>query len=103
MLDLAEPHYDELRAILKRRIPDIRVLAFGSRTTGSARRYSDLDLALETAVALPLPVIFDLQEDFSTSDLPFSVDIVDMSRVSHEFRQKVLSHSLEIQPGGQPT
>jgi uncharacterized protein len=103
MLDLATPHYDEVRAILQRRIPDIPVLAFGSRTTGTARRYSDLDLALVTSVALPLPVIFDLEEDFSASDLPFSVDIVDMSRISDEFRRRVLSHSMEVQPGGQPT
>jgi predicted nucleotidyltransferase len=103
MLDLTPDQVARVRDILRRRIPDVRVLAFGSRAAHAARRYSDLDLALETRRALPLPVIFELEEDFSMSDLPFHVDIVDMSRVDAEFRRRVLAHSLEVQPGGAST
>lgn len=101
MLDLSPEQLDEVRGILRRRVPAARVLAFGSRATRRARRYSDLDLALAAAEAVPYRVLFDLEEDFSESDLPFRVDIVDLARVDEAFRQRVLNQCLEIQPGGQ--
>jgi len=101
MLDLSSEQLDEVRGILRRRVPHARVLAFGSRSTGQARRYSDLDLALAAPESLPYRVLFELEEDFSESDLPFRVDIVDLARVDEAFRQRVLSQSLEILPGGQ--
>lgn len=102
MLDLTEAQLSEVRGILRRRLPQARVLAFGSRVTKGARRYSDLDLALIGQEALPYRLLFDLEEDFSESDLPFRVDIVDLARVDETFRQRVLDQSLELLPGGPP-
>jgi len=90
MIALTQIELDCVRSILRDVVPEVRVLAFGSRVRGSARRYSDLDLALITEEPLPLSTIGALREAFSQSDLPFLTDIVDSSVISPEFRAIIL-------------
>ena len=59
---------------------------FGSRATASARRYSDLDLALEWEKPLSLDVLGDVAEALSESDLPYKVDVLDVRSVEPVFR-----------------
>ena len=54
-LDLTREQRATVLAILRRhRPPDIDVYAYGSRTTGRARRFSDLDLAIDPPLPLAL-------------------------------------------------
>ena len=46
-LDLREVDIERLRAVFRRFPEARRVLVFGSRATGTAKRASDLDLAVE--------------------------------------------------------
>ena len=63
-----------------------QVWVFGSRATGRARRYSDLDLAVDAGRPLTLDETATLAEAFSDSDLPYRVDIVDWRSVDAGFR-----------------
>ena len=54
---------------------------FGSRATGRARRYSDLDLAIDAGRRLTLDEIAGLAEAFSDSDLPYKVDLADWHNI----------------------
>jgi predicted nucleotidyltransferase len=69
-IDLPADHrrlvLDILRAHLPRRT---KTWVFGSRVTGRARRYSDLDLAIDAGRRLTLDEIARLAEAFSDSDL----------------------------------
>lgn len=58
---------------------------FGSRVTGRARRFSDLDLAI-LGDGLDWATASRLAEVFSESDLPIRVDIVDYAVASPAFR-----------------
>jgi len=80
-------HLDIVRAILHRHVPGCEVWAFGSRATGKARSYSDLDLALITENPLSLEITAQLREAFTESDLPWTVDIVDWAGASAAFRR----------------
>jgi predicted nucleotidyltransferase len=60
---------------------------FGSRATGRARRYSDLDLAIDASRRLTLAEIARLNEAFSDSDLPYRVDLVDWHDIDDRWRQ----------------
>ncbi len=71
-IDIRPDHWTIVRDILNRHLPQYEVWAFGSRTKGTARPYSDLDLAIIADVPLPLDVTAALAEDFSESDLPWS-------------------------------
>jgi hypothetical protein len=48
-----------------------------------------LDLALVSRQPLPSETLWALRESFSESDLPFRVDVIDLSAVSREFKSVV--------------
>lgn len=97
-LDIGDHERQIVQSILKRHIPDVEIRAFGSRVKGSARRYSDLDLAIMTHSPLPLSQLAELREAFSESDLPWKVDLVDWAATSMEFRTIIQRDSVVIQP-----
>jgi predicted nucleotidyltransferase len=89
-LDLREEHAAILRGVLLAHLPPgARAYVFGSRAHGGARTYSDLDLALEWDRPLGLDVIGEIAEALSESDLPYKVDIVDLSIVDPAFRARI--------------
>lgn len=85
-IDIRPDHWLMVRDILQKHVPDYEVWAFGSRAKWTAKEYSDLDLAVITDQPLPLAVSAALSDDFSESDLPWRVDVVDWARTSESFR-----------------
>ena len=86
-LDLSDEHRRIVLSILHEHLPAATtVWVFGSRATGRARRYSDLDLAIDAGRALTLDESARLRESFDDSDLPYRVDIVDWRTASDRFR-----------------
>lgn len=77
MLDLTSDQLETVRKILARHLPDRRVCAFGSRVTGRAWRYSDLDLLVMGSEPIPDLALASLRADFEDSDLPFRVDVIE--------------------------
>jgi predicted nucleotidyltransferase len=77
MVDLPPGCLATVRDLLALHAPRCEVLAFGSRVTGGARPYSDLDLALVGASRIPLEELQRLREAFEDSPLPMRVDLVD--------------------------
>ena len=89
MIDLEQKHLAIVKSILKKQIPTVEVRVFGSRVKGTAKRYSDLDLALMTKEPLTLAQLGDIKDAFSISNLPIMVDVVDWQRISPQFRQVI--------------
>ena len=98
-IDLSAQQLAEVRTILSELIPGMTVWAFGSRVTGTAREYSDLDLALMTTEPLPLSVKADLVACFSESNLPFKVDLVDWACTSDNFRNIIMAKKVVVHEG----
>jgi predicted nucleotidyltransferase len=79
-----------VRAILAKRIPGVPVMAFGSRARGEpCKPWSDLDLALMSDQPLPPSFIMELRMDFSESDLPWRVDLLDWASTDEAFRKRI--------------
>ena len=96
-LDLRDDHTAILRDVLRTYLPsDARAYVFRSRAHGGARRYSDLDLALEWDRPLGLDLIGQIAEALSDFDLPFKVDIVDLSVVEPAFRTRVAADCVPL-------
>lgn len=89
MLDLRPEHYRIVQEILEKYVPECEVWAFGSRVTGAAREFSDLDLAIITAKPLNFELLGEIRDAFSESDLPFKVDVLDWSAASASFRRMI--------------
>ena len=85
-LDLRPDHWAIVCEILRRYVPDRKVLAFGSRATWTAKEHSDLDLAILGDAPLSLEETSALAESFTESDLPFKVDLVDWTKIDETFR-----------------
>ncbi|KXV18790.1 DNA polymerase beta subunit [Acetobacter malorum] len=77
--------------ILNEIVPDREVRAFGSRVTGKAKPFSDLDLAIMGDEPLPLETRARLEEAFSESNLPWKVDILDWSLTENNFQKFIFN------------
>ena len=95
-LQINDSEWQQVNDILQRHLPQCEVWAFGSRVTGKAKPYSDLDLAVISASPLPLPLLAELAEAFSESNLPWKVDLVDWATTSERFRQVISGQKLVI-------
>jgi predicted nucleotidyltransferase len=98
-LNITSKHLGIIRKILNNHLPEhTKVWVFGSRARSGAKKYSDLDLAIECngGKKISSEIISDLKYEFEESDLPYKVDIVDMSTLSREFQLVVEASKLEL-------
>lgn len=98
-IDLNPTHRDIVCDILNRLVPHYDVWAFGSRVTGKAKPYSDLDIAIITQQPLDLSTSAALAEAFAESDLPYKVDVVDWAITSAAFRKIINAGKFVLQNG----
>jgi predicted nucleotidyltransferase len=76
--------------ILNKHLPKTTtVWVFGSRAKGTAKKHSDLDLAIQTITPLSSKILANLKFDLEESDLPYKVDIVDWNTLSAAFKQHI--------------
>jgi predicted nucleotidyltransferase len=89
-LDIEPEHRGLVLAILGAHLPaGVTAWVFGSRATGRARRYSDLDLAIDAGRPLTLDQMAELADAFRDSDLPYRVDLVDWHAIDPRFRRLI--------------
>ncbi len=100
MIDLDQQHLETVRGILAQHVPEYEVLAFGSRVSSSASKFSDLDLVIMTDRALSLRRLRRLREAFSESRLPIKVDLVDWADTDEHFREIIRQNAEQIQKAG---
>lgn len=62
-------------------------LVFGSRVTGTAKPFSDIDLAIMGEQPIPAGSLASLRDDLDWSDLPFKVDLVEWASTGGSFRK----------------
>jgi uncharacterized protein len=83
--------------ILRANLPaGAKVWAFGSRVSGRARPYSDLDLAIDCGRPMSLDEAARLSEAFTESDLPYRVDVVDWQAIDDRFRQVIAAERVTL-------
>ena len=96
-IDLRPDHAKIARDILAQRLPvGVSVRVFGSRANGTAKPYSDLDLALKGTDRLSSGLLADLAEALSESDLPFKVDVLDWRSVPSSLREAIDRDGIEF-------
>jgi len=95
MIDIAEGHLETIKLLLAQHVPDCEVRAFGSRVTGRAKSYSDLDLAVVCQQPVDADRLRHLKEAFEESTVPFRVDVLDWNGISKSFC-KVIERQYEV-------
>ncbi len=98
-LNVTPVELETVLTILARHAPDREVRAFGSRVTGTAKKFSDLDLAVMGETPLPAAALSDMAEEFRESDLPFKVDVVEWATTKEHFRRIIEAGYVVVQQG----
>jgi type I restriction enzyme S subunit len=98
-IDVRPQEWGLIEGILDRIVPGRTVWAFGSRVHGTAKPFSDLDLAILGDTPLPLPVAAALREAFSESDLPYKVDVVEWATTTPGFRAVIERSHIVLRQG----
>ncbi|MCD6413449.1 MAG: nucleotidyltransferase domain-containing protein [Elusimicrobia bacterium] len=74
---------------------DARVYIFGSRARGDNSPCSDVDIGVLIASGERAGIkISLLREKFENSNIPQKVDVVDLSKVSDDFREKIMKEAI---------
>lgn len=92
-VDLAQEALEVVRAVLARHLADRDVRVMGSRVSGRAKRFSDLDLVVMGESPLSLATLADLHDAFDDADLPCSVDIIEWASASDSFRRIIAAEA----------
>ena len=96
-VDIRPDHLEIVQGILREHLPaGVRVWVFGSRANWTTKDSSDLDLALEGKGKLGQKLLGALKDAFEDSAVPYTVDVVDLSRIGDSFRQIVESQSTPL-------
>ncbi len=99
MIDLPKNDLKLILEILKNHIPEYPVFAFGSRVSGRAKAWSDLDLAIDAAAPVPLGRLGRLREALEESPVSIRVEILDLARTARHFRDSIASECEVLQEG----
>ena len=95
-LALSESQARTLRSIVDRVLPGAEVWVFGSRATGRARPFSDVDLLITRPATLTWAERAELSEAFEASDLPFRVDVVDAAGLAPGMAERVAAEKVAL-------
>ncbi len=95
-IQLEERWLKLVRDLASEHLPGCEVRVFGSRATGKARKFSDLDLLVLAPADLDRRQITRLSIALQDSDIPYLVDLVDARVIDPEFRDAILPDSVRL-------
>jgi predicted nucleotidyltransferase len=89
-VDITSDEKKIIQVILQKYLPpNTTVWAFGSRVKGNAKKFSDLDLAIDAQKPLSFSILTSISFDLSESDLPYKIDIIDWQTTSKNFQANI--------------
>ena len=91
-------HYFMIKRILEARLgkTSYQFKIFGSRASGKARAYSDIDVAIIGDKPVSLTDLAYINDLIEQSSIPVNVDVVDFSRVSEDFKNIAGQSMIEL-------
>lgn len=75
--------------------PDAKIYVFGSRVNEKFKEYSDIDIAIDDETMTDKTMLM-IQLEFENSTLPYEVDVVDLKKVSDEFKKNITLVSFDF-------
>ena len=93
---LSPEQQHDMRQIIAQVIPGAQVWVFGSRATGKARPFSDLDLLLTQPPKLNWAQRAALRDGFEASRLPFRVDVVESAGLAFGMAERIEAERVNL-------
>ncbi len=93
---MVKKEYQELLTqIIKKHIPNAKIILFGSRAQNQERPGSDIDLAIDTAIPIPWQTITNVLREIEETIIPASVDIVDLQTCDLTLKNEIQKKGVE--------
>lgn len=89
-IDITPSHKKMVESILKKYLHTHGfVWVFGSRAKNRAKKFSDLDLAIDMGEPIPKTLLTNILFELEESDLPYKVDVIDWNHISDNFKKHI--------------
>lgn len=95
MIDLEERYIDFIKNTISSMIHNYKLYIFGSRAKNRAKKYSDIDLAIDSQELTP-QIKTKLEFTFENSTLPYEVDIINLNDIDNKFKDLIQKDLIEI-------
>lgn len=91
MLTLQDQDRAKVVEIIRRQLPDVEIIAYGSRENGDCHDGSDLHLAIRAPDKQPIPyqALGQIIEDLRDSNFPILVEVRDWARLPESFQHEI--------------
>ncbi len=89
MNQITEQQKKKIIALIHAIIPHAKIILFGSQARGTHVIESDIDLAIDAGRALELSELGELMGVLEGTNLPYSIDIVDLHTASHAIKTSI--------------
>jgi predicted nucleotidyltransferase len=88
----------QIRTIVRKYLPEkeYRVFIFGSRATCDDLKWSDIDVGIEGEGPISASTKISIEDDLEQSNIPFTVEVVDFSKVTKRFRNVALRKTIPL-------
>jgi predicted nucleotidyltransferase len=89
---------NEIKKIIFRYLnpKEYQVFIFGSRATGEAVKFSDIDIGIMAKKEVDGETLAKIESAFEDSDIPYKVEVVDFSLVSKRFKRVALKKIISL-------
>jgi uncharacterized protein len=89
---LMQSEIDIIKSVVHSFLPDSKVYIFGSRVLGTAKRYSDVDIAIEGESKVGIEILMEIKSIIGEN----SEYLIDLNSVSSEFKLVVTNTGTKI-------
>jgi predicted nucleotidyltransferase len=90
---------EDIINIIKKHLPDSRLILFGSRAKHTNRENSDYDIAIIWKEKIPIQIYFTIQEDLDNLYTLKTIDLVDFYNLDENFKEIVIKEGFLIYDG----
>lgn len=94
MIQLSKNQFLEILSIIDKYFSDAEIWFFGSRISGDAKKYSDLDILIKGKEKISDATMFYVRSEFAESNLPFTIDLVDWNNTTENFRELIFKNAV---------
>ena len=95
MVNLENKYIKLLKEIISKYLVNYQLYLYGSRAKGTARRFSDVDIAINS-LELNSLILSKIKFDIEESTIPYSVDILDYNCISDDFKNIISSSLIQL-------
>jgi len=97
-INIESKYLELVKNIIKSVLQDenLKIYVFGSRATGKAKQYSDLDIALKSDSKIDSNKMSKIATELEDTTIPYKVDIIDLNDISEAFKNCIVKDLVEI-------